>query len=66
MEYMYLILMFYRDFVSSFLLVLTLSAVKSKRNGRLLVIWATSRENVSSVISDQVKFKPACSATEAS
>ena len=28
--------------------------------------WATSRENVSSEIFDQVRFKPACSATEAS
>ena len=36
----------------------------------LLVInklnWATSRENVSSGIFDQVRFKPVCSATEAS
>ena len=29
-------------------------------------IWATSRENVSSGIFDKVRFKPACSATEAS
>ena len=29
-------------------------------------IWATSHENVSSEIFDQVRFKPACSATEAS
>ena len=29
-------------------------------------IWATSRENVSSRIFDQVRFKPACSATKAS
>ena len=29
-------------------------------------IWATSRENVSSGIFDQVRFKPACSATETS
>ena len=28
--------------------------------------WATSRENVSSEIFDQVRFKPACSATETS
>ena len=28
--------------------------------------WATSRENVSSEIFDKVRFKPACSATEAS
>ena len=28
--------------------------------------WATSRENVSSGIFDQVRFKPACSATQAS
>ena len=27
--------------------------------------WATSRKNVSSEIFDQVRFKPACSATEA-
>ena len=30
------------------------------------VNWATSRENLSSEIFDQVRFKPACSATEAS
>ena len=29
-------------------------------------IWATTRENVSSEIFEQVRFKPACSATEAS
>ena len=29
-------------------------------------IWATSRENILSGIFDQLKFKPACSATEAS
>ena len=29
-------------------------------------IWATSRKNMSSGISDQERFKPACSATEAS
>ena len=29
-------------------------------------IWATSRENVSSGVFDQVTFKPACPATEAS
>ena len=28
--------------------------------------WATSRENVFSAIFDQVRFKPACLATEAS
>ena len=28
--------------------------------------WAAPRENVSSEIFDQVRFKPACSATEAS
>ena len=28
--------------------------------------WAKSRENVSSEIFDQVRFKPACSATEVS
>ena len=31
-----------------------------------LLIWATSRENVSSGIFDQIAFKPACLATEAS
>ena len=31
-----------------------------------VIIWATSRENVSSGIFDQVRFKPACSATEVS
>ena len=31
-----------------------------------IIIWATSRENVSSEIFDQVSFEPACSATEAS
>ena len=31
-----------------------------------IYIWATSIENVSSEIFDQVTFKPACSATEAS
>ena len=30
------------------------------------IIWATSRENVSTGIFDQVRFKPACSATETS
>ena len=29
-------------------------------------IWATSHENVSLDIFDQVRFKPACSATETS
>ena len=29
-------------------------------------IWATSRENVSAEIFDQVTFKPTCSAREAS
>ena len=29
-------------------------------------IWASSWENVSSGVSDQVRLKPACSATEAS
>ena len=29
-------------------------------------IWATSRENVSSGIFEQARFKPACLATEAS
>ena len=28
-------------------------------------IWATSRENLSSVVSDQVRLKPACPASEA-
>ena len=32
----------------------------------LFIIWAMSRENVSSRIFDQVRFKSACSATEAS
>ena len=35
------------------------------RNCRILN-WATLRENVYSVIFNQVRFKPACSATEAS
>ena len=32
----------------------------------IILIWATLRENVSSGIFDQVRFKPVCSATEAS
>ena len=32
---------------------------------KIIDTWATSRENVSSGIFDQVTFKPACSATEA-
>ena len=35
-------------------------------DGILTFKWATSRENVSSEIFDQVRFKPAYSATEAS
>ena len=31
-----------------------------------LDVWAASRENVSSEIFDQVRFKPVCSAAEAS
>ena len=34
--------------------------------GKYMMIWATSRNSVSSEIFDQVKFKPAFSATEAS
>ena len=40
-----------------------------EKNGRLYICtqyWATSRENMSSGNFDQVRFKPACSATEAS
>ena len=41
---------------------------KSRTNMKYVatpLIWATSRENVSSGILDQVRFKPACSAAEA-
>ena len=42
----------------------TLFAILSTSIGH--IIWATSHENVSSGIFDQVRFKPACSAAEAS
>ena len=32
----------------------------------LVNIWATTRENKSSGVSDQARHKPACAATEAS
>ena len=39
-------------------------AVGSRMQLDCMMIWASSRENVSSEIFDQVRFKPGCSATE--
>ena len=44
----------------------TTNLLKHEIQYKLVDIWAISHENVSSEIFDQVRFKPACSATEAS
>ena len=44
----------------------TIYDMRSSLTSVVKIKWATSRENVSSGIFDQVTFKPACSAREAS
>ena len=38
----------------------------TKGENTIYVIWATTRQNVSSGVSNQARHKPACAATEAS
>ena len=51
----------YKDDKNSFLHFHSFPTVRC-----IIYIWATTRQNVSSGVSDQARHKPACAATEAS